>query len=144
MHKTVEKVLARSSVPFPPRKHSYRSRLGGPDGPGGEINNNSLPGVSRCHGTQEVYGSQCKGKCLEQGRTQGNKSSFYFIVSFTVVGFILNLTRRLTSVKSNRFRPQICCLLSSFCFLELSQLRQEKAVLCGRAAVLRKMALFAL
>lgn len=29
---TAEKVLASFSVPFPPRKHSYRSRLGCPDG----------------------------------------------------------------------------------------------------------------
>lgn len=63
------------------------------DGLGGELNNNSSLGVSWRHGTQEVYVSQWKGKCLEQGRTQGNKSSFYFIVAFAVVGFILNLTR---------------------------------------------------
>lgn len=102
---TAEKVLASFSVPFPPRKHSYRSRLGCPDGLCVEINNNASPGVSWCQDTQKVYVSQWKGKDLKQGRTQGDKSSFNFTFSFTVVGFILNLTRRLTSVKCNHFLP---------------------------------------
>lgn len=141
---TVEKVSAHFSALFLSRKHSYRSRPGCPDGPGEEINSVSSPGVSWCQHTQKVYVSQWKGKCLEQGRTKGNKSSSYFIFSFTAVGFILNLTSCLTSIKSNHFLPKKCCLLSSFCFLELSQPRKEKVLLHGRAVMLRKMSLFVL
>lgn len=46
-----------------------------------------------------------------KAEAQGNKSAFYFLLSFTGVGFSLTLSRGLTGIKSNssllRLPPQM-------------------------------------
>lgn len=71
---TVEKVSAHFSVPFPLRKHSYRSRLGCPDGLWEEISKSSL-GISWCQDTQKVSVrvDGIEGRAEVQGETGHKK-----------------------------------------------------------------------